>query len=105
MELTFNGGAPGMMVDLSRPCMKAAARAVEFGFGKSPVFIREGGSIPIVGTFCSVLTPNIMMLGYSQKGDNAHGPNEHFSLADFERGIKTNVQLWQELADLQNSPD
>lgn len=100
MDLAVGGGASGMMVDLNRPCMKAAARAVEFGFGRSPVFIREGGSIPIVGTFCSVLTPNIMMLGYSQKGDNAHGPNEHFSLADFERGIKTNVKLWQELSAL-----
>ncbi|MBQ6109114.1 MAG: dipeptidase [Thermoguttaceae bacterium] len=100
MDLEVGGGAPGMMVDLSRPCMKAAARAVEFGFGRAPVFIREGGSIPIVGTFSSVLTPNIMMLGYSQKGDNAHGPNEHFSLADFERGIKTNVKLLQELSAL-----
>ncbi|MCR5162992.1 MAG: dipeptidase [Thermoguttaceae bacterium] len=99
-KLTFRGGAPGLLIDLKRPCMKAAARAVEFGFEKSPVFIREGGSIPIVGTFNSVLTPNIMMLGYSQKTDNAHGPNEHFSLADFERGIKTNVKLWEELAAL-----
>ena len=100
MELTVGGGAPGMMVDLKRPCLKAASRAVEFGFGHAPVFIREGGSIPIVGTFNSVLTQNIMMLGYSQKDDNAHGPNEHFSLVDFERGIKTNVKLWEELASL-----
>jgi len=101
MELTVGGGAPGMMVDLNRPCMKAAARAIESGFGRPPVFIREGGSIPIIGTFSSVLTPDVMMLGYSQKTDNAHGPNEHFNLADFWRGIKTNVKLWQELEVLQ----
>lgn len=101
MELAVEGLSAGMLVDLTRPCMKAAAKSMEFGFGRSPVFVREGGSIPIVSTFSSVLTPNVMMLAYTQKTDNAHGPNEHFSLADFTRGIKTNVKLWQELAVLE----
>lgn len=100
MKLDVEAQSAGMLVDLSRPCMKAAARSMEFGFGRSPIFVREGGSIPIVSTFCDVLTPNVMLLAYSQKTDNAHGPNEHFSLADFTRGIKTNVKLWRELVAL-----
>lgn len=100
MKLDVEGASGGYLLDLDRPCMKAAARAMEFGFGRSPFFVREGGSIPIVAAFSKLLTPNVMLLAYSQKTDNAHGPNEHFSLADFWRGIKTNVKLWQELTAL-----
>ena len=101
MEFKVESEAAGMSVDITKPCMKAAARAIEFGFGRSPFFIREGGSIPIVSTFAEILTPNIMMIGLSQKSDNAHGPNEHFALIDFLRGIRTSAKLWQELAALE----
>lgn len=100
-EFIVESQAGSMMVDITRPCMKAAVRAIEFGFGHSPVFVREGGSIPIVASFVRTLTPNIMMIALSQKTDNAHGPNENFSLTDFRRGIKTSVKLWQELANLE----
>ncbi len=101
MELvTFGKGAGGVVIDTSSPCMQAAVRAVEFGFGRSPVFIYEGGSIPVVSTFAQCLTPNIMMIALSQDTDNAHGPNEHFSLTDFQRGIKTGIRLWREIAAL-----
>ncbi|MBE6427785.1 MAG: dipeptidase [Planctomycetaceae bacterium] len=100
MKLDVEGTSGGYLLDLDRPCMKAAAHAMEFGFGRSPFFVREGGSIPIVAAFSKLLTPNVMLLAYSQKTDNAHGPNEHFCLTDFWRGIKTNVKLWQELTAL-----
>lgn len=101
MELvSFGKGSGGVSIDTSTPCMQAAARAIEFGFGRSPVFIYEGGSIPVVATFAQCLTPNIMMIGLSQSSDYAHGPNEHFSLSDFHRGIKTSARLWRELAGL-----
>ncbi|MDO4583280.1 MAG: dipeptidase [Planctomycetia bacterium] len=104
MELQSYAGTPGISVDISQPCMKAAARAVEFGFGRSPLFIREGGSIPIVSAFAEALTPHIMMIGFSQTTDNAHGPNEHLSMADFYRGMKTSARLWRELAALPLEP-
>lgn len=100
MSLDARGGSRGVTIDTSTPCMQAAVRAIEFGFGRSPVFIYEGGSIPIVTTFVECLTPNIMMIGLSQSTDNAHSPNEHFSLADFYHGIKTSARLWRELAGL-----
>ena len=51
MELVDHHGAPGVVVPLDSPYMRAAAAAIEAGFGRAPVFIREGGSIPIVNTF------------------------------------------------------
>lgn len=100
LDFTVESQSGSMMVDITRPCMKAAVKAIEFGFGRPPVFVREGGSIPIVAAFTRFLTPNIMMIALTQKSDNAHGPNENFSMTDFLRGIKTGVKLWQELANL-----
>ena len=88
---------PAWSVPLDSPYMQAAARAIERGFGRPPVFIREGGSIPIVTTFHERLGVDTLLLGWGLDDDNAHGPNEKFSLADFHRGIRASAYLWQEL--------
>lgn len=100
MELIEMHGAPGALVSLDSPCMQAAARAIELGFERPPVFIREGGSIPIVTAFYERLGVDTLLLGWGLDDDNAHGPNEKFSLADFHRGIRASAYLWQELAGL-----
>ena len=100
MELIDFHGAPGVVVPLDSPYMQAAARAVEHGFGRAPVFIREGGSIPIVTTFSQQLHAQTLLLGWGLNDDNTHSPNEKFCLADFHRGIKASANLWQQLADL-----
>jgi succinyl-diaminopimelate desuccinylase len=81
--------------------MAAASRAIEGGFGRRPVFIREGGSIPVVGTFKQLLGVDTLLLGWGQNDDNTHSPNEKFSIADFHRGIKTSAHLWHELAQVR----
>jgi len=98
LELIEMHGAPGAMVSLDSPYMQAAARAIELGFERPPVFIREGGSIPIVTAFYERLGVDTLLLGWGLEDDNAHGPNEKFSLADFHRGIRASAYLWQELA-------
>ena len=98
MELVDHHGAPGVVVPLDSPYMGAAAAAIEAGFGRPPVFIREGGSIPIVNTFARELGVDVLLLGWGQNDDNTHSPNEKFCLADFHRGIKASAHLWQELA-------
>ena len=98
MELIEMHGAPGALVSLDSPYMQAAARAIELGFERPPVFIREGGSIPIVTAFAERLGVDTLLLGWGLDDDNAHGPNEKFSLADFHRGIRASAYLWQELA-------
>jgi succinyl-diaminopimelate desuccinylase len=78
--------------------MAAAIRAIERSFGTKPVFMREGGSIPIVTTFREQLGVDTLLLGWGLDDDNAHSPNEKFNMADFHRGIKSSAYLWDELA-------
>jgi acetylornithine deacetylase/succinyl-diaminopimelate desuccinylase-like protein len=98
MELIEFHGAPGVVVPLESPFMAAAARAIDHGFGQAPVYIREGGSIPVVSTFRKLLGVDTLLLGWGRDDDNTHSPNEKFNLADFHRGIKSSARLWQELA-------
>ncbi len=98
MELKDLHSAPGIVVPLDSPYIQAARDAIEHGFGCPPVFIREGGSIPIVTTFHEKLGIDTLLLGWGQDDDNTHGPNEKFSLADFHRGIRASTHLWNELS-------
>ena len=72
-------------------------RALRAAFGHEPVVIREGGSIPIVNDFKKVLGADTLLLGLGLPGDNAHSPNESFSLDNFENGQRMSALLWQEL--------
>ncbi len=97
-ELEEMHGAPAVLVEVKgSPGVEAAAKAVEAGFGRPPVFIREGGSIPVVGLLKTNLGVDTLLLGWGQNDDNLHGPNEKFSLADFHRGIKASAHLLAEL--------
>jgi acetylornithine deacetylase/succinyl-diaminopimelate desuccinylase-like protein len=98
LELIEEHGAPGVLVPLDSPYIEAAARAIERAFGRRPVFTREGGSIPIVTAFAQRLKADALLLGWGQDDDNAHSPNEKFSLADFHCGIKASARLWEELS-------
>ena len=100
MELIDMHGAPGLVIPPDSPFMRAAARAIERGFGRAPVFIREGGSIPIVSAFHDKLKADILLLGWGLDDDNTHSPNEKFCLADFHRGIRSSAFLWEELSRL-----
>ena len=95
---------PGVVVPLESPYVAAAARAIEQGFGKAPVYIREGGSIPVVSTFHEKLGVDTLLLGWGQNDDNTHSPNEKFSLDDFHRGTRASAALWRELASIKPDP-
>ena len=98
MELVDMHGAPAVVVPLDSPWVAAAGRAIERAFGTAPVFMREGGSIPIVATFRELLGVDTLLLGWGLDDDNTHSPNEKFCLADFHRGIAASAYLWEELA-------
>jgi acetylornithine deacetylase/succinyl-diaminopimelate desuccinylase-like protein len=97
-EVIDHHGAPAVLVDTKTAGVRAAVRAIEAGFGTPPVFIREGGSIPVVGLLKTELGVDCLLLGWGQNDDNLHGPNEKFALADFHRGIKASAHLLAELA-------
>ena len=94
--------APGIVVAFDSPFIAAATQAIEIGFGRPPVFIREGGSIPIVNLFLEKLGIDTLLLGWGLDDDNTHSPNEKFSLADYHRGIKASTYLWQEISKLRS---
>lgn len=99
VEVTEFHGAKPVLLDRNLPAMKAAVRAVEEGFGKTPVFIREGGSIPVVNMLKEILgIEAILLLGWGSPEDGAHSPNEKFSLESFHAGTKAAAALLYELA-------
>jgi len=98
LEFQEYHGAPATVCDLNSPYMAAARDAIAAGFEKPPVMIREGGTIPVVGTFKKVLGVDTLLLGWGQNTDNLHSPNEHFSIDDFQRGIRSSAYLWAALA-------
>jgi acetylornithine deacetylase/succinyl-diaminopimelate desuccinylase-like protein len=68
---------------------QAAARAIETTFGKAPIPVRGGGSIPITSLFESVLGLKTVFLGFGLDSDNLHSPNEKYDIANFYKGIET----------------
>ncbi len=83
-----HGGEPYMTPIDSRE-YRAAARAIETTFGKQPIPVRGGGSIPICALFEKELGLKIIFLGFGLDSDNLHSPNEKFDLANFYKGIET----------------
>ncbi|MGQ9888741.1 MAG: dipeptidase [Aggregatilineales bacterium] len=90
-------GAPAY-TDINTPAMRAAVAAYQRQWGASPIFIRGGGSIPIVADFQTQLGLPVVLLGFGLTGDGAHGPNERFSVEMFHRGIATAIQFFQEIS-------
>ncbi len=98
VEVIDHHGANPVLVPRKSDMMKAGMAALEQGFGAKPVFIREGGSIPIVGTFQKCLKSPVLLLGYGLSTDNIHSPNEKFHLDNFWRGARTSAILMEEAA-------
>src|ERR1700722_14775628 len=100
MEIEAGHGAEAYFVSPVSAQAQAALRALREAFGHEPVVIREGGSIPIVNDFKKVLGGDTLLLGPGLPGDNAHSPNESFSLDNFENGQRMSALLWRELSRL-----
>lgn len=98
LEIKAGHGAEAYLVSPTSPPAQAALRALEKAFGTKPILMREGGSIPIVNEFKKVLGADTLLLGIGLPDDNAHSPDEKFSLDCFENGQRMSAFLWQELA-------
>ena len=101
MEVFKHGGANPVKVSTDSPWLDAAGRAIKTGFGRDPFFTKEGGSIPVVGTFKLVLGLDTLLIGFGQHNDNAHSPNERFLIKDFHRGCLTSAALIEELSKVK----
>jgi len=94
------GGGRASSTPMDHPATQAAARALEATFGQAPVYIREGGSIPVCASFDTVLGLPVVLLGFVQPSSGAHAPNEWMDLGNYETSIRAIVRTWDELAAL-----
>ncbi|MDZ4689116.1 MAG: dipeptidase [Planctomycetaceae bacterium] len=97
LQFTDFHGCRAFVFDTNSPYIAAAKAAVRDGFGAEPVLIREGGSIPVVLALKQVLGVETLLLGWGLNTDNLHSPDEHFTVADFQRGIVSSAALWSRL--------
>ena len=95
----MHGGKPWMTA-FDNPFVQAAGRAIEKGFGKAPVFNREGGSIPVVATFQEILGLPSVLFGVGLPDENAHAPNEKLDLQNFHGGVIASAFLYEEIAGI-----
>jgi acetylornithine deacetylase/succinyl-diaminopimelate desuccinylase-like protein len=86
-ELKKFSGAPASISDLNQPGVKALETALETVWGVRPFFLREGGSIPVVGQMQTVLGIESVLTGFGLPDDNLHAPNEKLHLPTWYRGI------------------
>lgn len=99
VELTvtrMHGGKP-WVAPIDHPAIQAASRAFEKAFGKRPVFVREGGSIPVVATFAEILGLPSVLMGIGLPDENAHAPNEKLDLHNFQTGIAGSAHFFNEM--------
>jgi acetylornithine deacetylase/succinyl-diaminopimelate desuccinylase-like protein len=91
----IHSGDP-FVVSTDNPYIGKATEAMGTVFGKETVFVRGGGSIPIIGDFIRVLGLPAVIMGFGLPDDNLHAPNEKFNLSNFHRGIESIVR-WMSL--------
>lgn len=101
IKFAERAGSAAVEVPTDGPWLDAAGEAVRKGFGKKPVFMKEGGSIPVVGDFKRILGIDTLLIGFGQQDDNIHSPNERFRVVDFENGCRAAAALPGELAKVR----
>lgn len=98
VEVESAGDVRAVSTSREHPAVAAAARAMEAGFGKPPVFIGTGGTIGPVASFDRILKLPQVLIGVGLPDDRIHAPNEKFTLSQFFGGIKTMCALYDEIS-------
>jgi acetylornithine deacetylase/succinyl-diaminopimelate desuccinylase-like protein len=99
---SLHGGEP-VITPINSPGVRAAIVALERGFGKKPLYQREGGSIPIVVQFKKLLKIDTVLLGFGLPEENAHAPDEFLHLPNFYGGIRTIAHFFEVLPTMTRS--
>ena len=99
VRLTNLHAGKGFHINPDNSSIRAAADALEAVYGRTPVFMREGGSIPIASLFNAVLKVPVVLMGFGLPDDSIHAPNEKFSLNQFNKGMKTVAEFLGRLAN------
>jgi acetylornithine deacetylase/succinyl-diaminopimelate desuccinylase-like protein len=97
IKIKVHSKGPACVVGTDNKYVKAATDSMHEVFKKDTVFIRSGGSIPIVADFQNVLKIPTLMMGFGLPDDNLHAPNEKFHIPNFYRGIESIVRLFEKV--------
>lgn len=97
----LHGGDPAIVATDS-PGVAAASAALRTVWGRDPLFVREGGSIPIALLFDRILAVPTVFMGFGLKTENLHSPDEHFNLQNFRDGMKATAAFFFEYARLHS---
>ncbi len=89
VDVQYLYGGPSYVCPIGLPAYRAAEKAFKDVYGKVPVPVRSGGSIPIIATFEEVLGTKSVLMGFGLGSDAIHSPNENFPLEQFYNGIRT----------------
>jgi acetylornithine deacetylase/succinyl-diaminopimelate desuccinylase-like protein len=100
LKITRMQGGKPWMTSFDNPFVQAAGRAIEKGFGRAPIFTREGGSIPVVSTFQEELGLPSVLFGVGLPDENSHAPNEKLDVSNFHNGIIASAYLYDEVSRL-----
>jgi acetylornithine deacetylase/succinyl-diaminopimelate desuccinylase-like protein len=93
-------GMPSL-TPIDHPAALAAARALEATFGAAPLYVREGGSVPVCASFEGILGLKTVLLGFAPPDGQFHAPNEWMSMTNYETGIRTIARYWAEVAGIE----
>lgn len=102
VEVRPHHGGEAAVTPSNTPEYQAAAKAMAQAYGKDPIPVRGGGSIPIVALFEKVLNVKTVLMGFGLDSDDIHSPNEHYGLFNFYKGIETIPYFYQYYAELKN---
>lgn len=98
VEFISHAGSPALQLPVTSEALKRARRALQAEWGKEPVLIASGGSIPIVGAFKQSLNMDALMIGFGLDDDRIHSPNEKYEVASFHRGTRSWARVLAALA-------
>jgi acetylornithine deacetylase/succinyl-diaminopimelate desuccinylase-like protein len=98
VEVVSTGGGRPTLTPHDQPATRAYARALEATFGRAPLFVREGGSVPVAASFASILGLPVTVMGFMPPNGNFHAPNEWMDMANFETGIRALAAFFDEFA-------
>ena len=101
VEVTPHHGGLPYVSPTDDPGYRAASKAMEDSFGKTPVPVRSGGSIPIVALFEKELGLKSILMGFGLDSDAIHSPNEHYGLFNYYKGIETIPHFFKHFAALK----